>query len=229
MSRFDCAWTLDLAPELALGVLSGPERAETLEHLSTCAPCRTTVASYTEVVDAITLVAPEVEPPEGFEGRVLRAIVGGEARPWWRRRDGRRRAVVVLMAAAAVAIFSIAMVQIVNAARDPNRDVIATGRTPTIRSVALTSGTGLTQGRFYATLGTPAVAVVAVDSDLPTGNYVLELLRASGAPEPLGTIAVTGGRGSWAGPVPDGLGNGAVIRLTDSAGREVDRGQLLAG
>ena len=229
MSRFDCAWAVDLAPELALGVLRGPERAETLEHLSTCAPCRTTVAGYTEVVDAITLVAPEVEPPDGFEARALRTIGTGEEQPWWRRHEGRRRAFVVLMAAVAAAIFSIATVQIVDAARGPNRDVIATGPTPAIRSVALTSGTGLAQGHLYAALGTPAVAFVVVDSDLATGSYGVEIVRTSGTPERVGTVPVVGGRGSWAGAVTDGLGNGAVVRLVDPAGREVGRGQLLAG
>ncbi len=229
MTQFDCAWTLDLAPELALGVLRGPERAETLEHLSTCAPCRTTVAGYTEVVDAITLVAPEVEPPDDFERRALGSIAGEQTRPWWRRRDGRRRAVVVLMAAAAVAILSIATVQIVNAARDPNRDVVATGRTPTVRSVALTSGAGVKLGQVYATIGTPAVVFLALDSDLPNGTYAVEIVPASGAPESVGTLPVVDGRGSFAWPVPQGVGGGTVFGLVGPAGHEVARGQLVAG
>jgi hypothetical protein len=226
VTALDCTWTLDLAPELALGVLTGPERSETLEHLSTCAPCRTTVAGYTEVVDALTLVAPEVEPPAGFEERVLRKLGPGEDQPWWRRREGRRRAFALLVAATAAAILSIATLQIVNAARDPNRDVIATGRAPTVRAAALMSGTGLSEGRFYATLGTPSVAFVVVQSKLPDGNYDVEIVRSSGAPERVGSVPLVNGAGSWAGPVDAGLGNGAVLRIVNPDGDEVARGQL---
>ncbi|MCU1457466.1 MAG: hypothetical protein JWL73_1558 [Actinomycetia bacterium] len=228
MTTFDHAWTLELAPELALGVLTGPQRAEALEHLSTCAPCRTTVARHNEVVDAITLVAPEIEPPPGFEDRVLRRISAREDEPWWRRRDGRRRAVVVIMAAAAVAIVSIATVQIVNAARDPNRDVLATGRAPALRKVAITSGTGEPEGHFAATLGTPSVGSVVVSSALPNGNYGVEIVRTSG-PEHIGTVPVLNGNGSWFGTITGGIGNGAIVRLVSPSGTEVARGQLLAG
>ncbi len=224
--QFDCAWSLDVAPELALGVLNGPERAETLEHLSTCAPCRTTVAGYTEVVDALTLVAPEVEPPAGFEDRALRRLGKGDDRPWWRRREGRRRAFVVLVVATGAAILSIATLQIVNAARDPNRDVVASARAPAIRSADLSSGTGATRGKFYSTLSTPAIVFVEVESNLPDGTYDVQVVRASGAPEPVDSVTVVNGRGSFAATVAKGIGYGAVLSLVDAAGEEVARGQL---
>ena len=35
-----CAEVRELAPELALGIVGGPERAEAFQHASECGPCR---------------------------------------------------------------------------------------------------------------------------------------------------------------------------------------------
>ena len=80
MSALSCAEVRELAPELALGILSGAERAEVLLHVNGCARCQAYVAELTEAADAIPQLAPEAEPPAGFEGRVLRRLGEGERR-----------------------------------------------------------------------------------------------------------------------------------------------------
>ena len=82
MSGYSCAQLRDVAPELALGVLGGAERAEAIMHVNGCARCQALVNELTEVADALPLLAPEIEPPVGFEQRVLSS---GPAR---RRRSG---------------------------------------------------------------------------------------------------------------------------------------------
>lgn len=71
MTGMECSRLHDLAPELALGVLDGAERAEALAHLERCAKCHADVASLTELGEQLLLLAPEVPPPAGFETRVL--------------------------------------------------------------------------------------------------------------------------------------------------------------
>jgi hypothetical protein len=75
VTAMDCAQLADAAPELALGVLCGRERAEALEHLDGCSSCRQLVTSLSGVTDELLRsFAPSVEPSAGFEARVLEAL-----------------------------------------------------------------------------------------------------------------------------------------------------------
>jgi hypothetical protein len=67
----DCTRLHELAPELALGVLTGEERAEARKHLVTCPDCREYVLELTSVGDGLLALVPGAEPPVGFEDRVL--------------------------------------------------------------------------------------------------------------------------------------------------------------
>ena len=89
MSAYSCAQLRDVAPELALGVLGGAERAEAIMHVNGCARCQALVNELTEVADALPLLAPEIEPPSGFEQ--TRALVGTGAPASQRRGGGWRR------------------------------------------------------------------------------------------------------------------------------------------
>jgi anti-sigma-K factor RskA len=66
-----CDRTRELAAELALGILDGEERAQALRHLAECPECRRAVEELTAVADELLMLAPEREPPAGFESRVL--------------------------------------------------------------------------------------------------------------------------------------------------------------
>jgi hypothetical protein len=74
--RPDCARMGQLLPELALGVAAGDERARALGHLARCVPCRSVLESAAAAADALLLIAPEREPPPGFETRVLAGLLG---------------------------------------------------------------------------------------------------------------------------------------------------------
>lgn len=93
-----------VAPEMALGVLSGGERATVLTHLAGCEHCRDLVAELARVADGLLLAAPVAEPPPGFESSVLDRLASerGHRPP---ALDARRRRRVALVAAvAAVAL-----------------------------------------------------------------------------------------------------------------------------
>jgi hypothetical protein len=59
------------AAELALGSLGGYERSRMLAHTESCETCRREVAELSQVADAIVRAAPALEPPAGFESRLL--------------------------------------------------------------------------------------------------------------------------------------------------------------
>lgn len=95
MRRLDCAQLIDLAPELAVGNLSGDERAAVIAHLETCASCQQVVTSFTTVTDRLLLLAPRVEPPPGFEQRVLASLAPDLPEKRRVRRPRRKRATLV--------------------------------------------------------------------------------------------------------------------------------------
>jgi hypothetical protein len=74
MPELNCTECAELAPELALNALTGRERATALAHLDHCSRCRTTVSALTSTADEIFSLLPDVEPPYGFEKRVLDAL-----------------------------------------------------------------------------------------------------------------------------------------------------------
>lgn len=57
--------------ELALGVLSGAERAELVDHVGRCGACRAELSELVQVTDLLVQAVPEDEPPAGFEAAVL--------------------------------------------------------------------------------------------------------------------------------------------------------------
>jgi hypothetical protein len=65
----------EYAEEFALGLLDGAERAAVVAHLEGCRPCGAQVALLAEAGEQLLLLAPEVEPPVGFEQRVLAQVV----------------------------------------------------------------------------------------------------------------------------------------------------------
>ncbi|WP_053204557.1 zf-HC2 domain-containing protein [Jiangella muralis] len=69
-----CGEVADALAEVATGAASGPDRARVLAHLADCPDCRRELEELTRVADEVLLVAPEHDPPAGFEGAVLARI-----------------------------------------------------------------------------------------------------------------------------------------------------------
>ena len=95
----NCSDVTLIAPDLALGMLSGDERAEALAHVDSCRQCRDVVAKLSASVDAMSLLAPQADPASGFEERVLSRIELES-----RRRSKRPPAWLVAAAAAVVVV-----------------------------------------------------------------------------------------------------------------------------
>src|ERR1700753_1716516 len=64
----------DVAAELALGVLTGRERAEAVAHLDECDSCREHVRQLSLTGEEMLGLLPSREPTEGFESRVMERL-----------------------------------------------------------------------------------------------------------------------------------------------------------
>lgn len=199
MTAFVCADVRELAPELAVNIVGGPDRAEALQHLSECGPCRALVSELSEAADALTLLAPEVEPPPGFERRVLAAVSAGG------RRSRRRTVVLAAAVAAAACIVSIVGVRLVEG--NDQRPVVAPAASNAVGIVPMTNDSGTEVGKLHVSNGHPAVVVVSVNYGIGHGNYAVQLRSPQRPVEQLGAIDVEQGHGSWGGTTklpPDG-------------------------
>jgi predicted anti-sigma-YlaC factor YlaD len=207
MRTLDCADVRDVAPEFAFGVLDGAARAEVVHHLDHCPACRTLVSELAETADSVVLLAPEAEPPPGFERRVVGAIVGGERQRRW------RTVKLVAAVAAAAVIVSVVTVRVIDRSRAP-----ADSAAPVVATVAMIGGGGLRVGQVQMVDdGALASLVLTVDYALGDGGYRVVLDPEGGGRQVLGTIDVTGGRGSWSGSAR--LGDEPTdLALVDAAG-----------
>ncbi len=214
----------DAAPELALGILGGAERAEALIHLTNCTRCQAYVAELTEAADTIPLLALEHEPPPGFDQRVLACFGAG------RRRSTRRWVAAIAVAAAAAAILSITIVRVV----DANNPVTADRAAATSTSTPPSTAPPIVQARMVsATTGTSAgwVSVagreVAIDVDygVASGSYGIVVNPEKDAVL-IGDMAVNANHGSWAGTSKVDMPPGSTIALVDAHGTSVCQGTV---
>ena len=170
MNALRCPQLRGLAPDVALGLLTGEERAAALSHLGRCSSCRADVASLAGVVDEVLLTAPKATPPAGFDHRVLASLSqvratettatglrGQElAHPHQRRpRGGRRRlrpsgrAIGATVAAAAAALILVAAVLVTRG-----------GSGPTEETAQMLTGVGEVVGTATIHGGDPATLTV---------------------------------------------------------------------
>jgi hypothetical protein len=216
MSTLNCAEVRELAPEMALGIVGGPQRADALQHASECGPCRALVGELAEAADALPLLAAEAEPPPGFEERVLSALKAP------RRRSRRRVAAGLAIAAAAAAIVSIVGVRIVESTQETGTSrTAATG----VRSSEMLGASGIHVGKAFVTDGDPATVFMNVSYGIPSGTYSIEY-RADSVKKRLGDMNIRDGQGAWAGVARLPNQGSGSIALVDAAGTVVCEGQV---
>ncbi|HMD26876.1 MAG TPA: zf-HC2 domain-containing protein, partial [Streptosporangiaceae bacterium] len=90
VNEMSCAEFADAAAELALGVLTGRERARALAHLDRCEACRENVRQLAVTGEELVGLLPAIEPPAGFETRVMERLGLGAPGPARRLSPARR-------------------------------------------------------------------------------------------------------------------------------------------
>ena len=138
MRDMSCADLGNVASELALDILYGEERAAALAHLETCRACRREVTLLTDAADEIRLLAPEVEPPSGFEQQVVARIAVAaaeqEAGATGASTPRRRRPFVPALAAVAAVLVVLVAASVLVLAGGQDGEDLAAARTATMRT-----------------------------------------------------------------------------------------------
>lgn len=206
--------------EIALGILTGPERAGALSHLAECHECRRLVDDLAHMGDGILVLSPAVEPRIGFEGRVqerIRAAIDGSPppRPLAVVRvegEGRRRHLAPILTTAAVAVLM--------AAAGVAAGMALNGSAPDTRAGVVTIAYGQATCRVLVHGDSPAW--LFVDLQAPpgwSGSYRVEVVGESGTAEPVGDLTLTSGHGVLATTLAGRVaGDIAVVRVTAEGG-----------
>ena len=71
LTEMDCDDLAEVAAELALGVLTGRERAQAIRHLDRCGTCRERIRDLALNEEELLGLLPGREPPAGFETGVM--------------------------------------------------------------------------------------------------------------------------------------------------------------
>lgn len=210
----------ELAPEIALGIVDGEERAEALRHLSTCAECRRAVDDLADVADELLILAPVQEPPPGFESRVAEGL--GLRRPPRRRR---RRLTVRWLAprlGSALAAAAVTAAVLVGVYHDDHetaqryRETLAQAGGRYFQAEPLTDRSGSRGGVAFGYEGSPSWVLVTVDASHRDEVTRGELVTRDGRTVPLPRLELDR-NGSWGGAIPVNLYKVASIRLLGNA------------
>jgi hypothetical protein len=211
-----CDRTNELAAELALGILDGEQRAQALRHLAECRECRRAVEDLTAVADELLMLAPEREPPVGFESRVLARLQPPPAamRPARRRM---RRVFAPLAASAAAAAIAVAVVlQTTSDDRrlaDHYRATLAAGHGSSFEAARLRAPGQVPAGVVYAYRGAVSWMFVVVYRDRRAVPYKAELATRSGRRVALPAFHLDPKTGTGGEAIPVDLDSVASVRL----------------
>jgi hypothetical protein len=195
MSELSCARMHELAPELALDVLTGYERATAQSHLGMCEQCRKHVASLTQIGDRMLTLVPGVEPPVGFEDRVLVSMgfPGRKAPPSARRRWWP----ITVAAAAVIAVLFGVGGWVVGNLTAPDRTSSVADNHPALRFAPLRSSTDEHQvGQVFTYGGSPWWVYMSV-TNAGASTVWCQLLQQDGKVVDIGSFQLSGGKGSW--------------------------------
>lgn len=236
-----CDFLASVAAEFALGSLTGAERSVAIAHLDSCESCRAEMKDLSSAADALLLVAPEIDPPAGFEVRLLArraaaegarsGVAAGTAGAGGGRSqdaDGppasetaqiiplRRRPRAILAGAAAAVVIAAAGVGIglAAASRPAGHQVVAASafRVATLRATDSYSGTSV--GQVVISNGQPSWVLMSFDRPGWTG-WVDCVVAAGGRSWVAGRFYVSNGNGSWG------------VRLGSTSGQSVTSARIV--
>ena len=215
MASLSCEEARDLTADLALGTISGDDRARILGHIGGCAACRQLVDELSGSADALLLLAPEHEPPAGFESEVLarmRTPVGG-----------RRVRLLGVAAALLIGIAGSAAFTLWSTAEDRElgehyRHALeeANGEYFGVRRLVAPSGTKI--GNLFLYTGHTDWAFVVFDENAERGSYRVDVKMKTAGVVDLGRFELSGDERTWGRDVDVDLSAAEALRFHSPSG-----------
>ena len=244
LNEMSCAGFGDVAAELALGVLTGRERAEALAHLDHCEACREHVRQLTMTGEGLLGLLPSREPPTGFETRVMERLglavprprtavrigpvsrLAGRLRGRPKRRSDERDTVRPsglwlasgprrLVAAAAVAL---ALVAAGLGGWGLHGATSPATASPPLSSASLLSASHQAVGKIFYYDGNPNWIYMSVTMDAGSSTVICQLESTDGHFTTVGSFRLRDGHGSWGSTVTASQDEVAGARLLAADG-----------
>ena len=235
VNEMGCAEFADAAAELALGVLTGRERARALAHLDRCEACRENVRQLTVTGEELVGLLPAIEPPAGFETRVMERLGLGTPAPgparqlsparrfglkladWtgggWTGRGGVSRPRRILSAAAMAAAVIVAGLGgwgLHAATSSPAASPLS--------SAELLTASHQTAGKVYFYDSGSRWLYMSVDIGSGNGTVICQVEGPDGHLTTVGSFQLAGGYGYWGSPDPVTNGPLTGARLVTTTG-----------
>ena len=214
--------------ELALGILTGRERAAVLAHLDDCPRCSAEEERLSLVADALLQVGPEIDPPVGFEVRLFdRLDAQPRARGRRRGRTGRVPAVWALAAAlTAIALgFGIGWGAAPGSVPGGGTAGLGSKAGGEVAVAGLRSG-GRTVGSVSTYAGTPGWLFMTVRGAGLTGMVTCRITVAGGDQATVGSFRLSRGAGVWGVALPVGAGRVRSAALIGTDGQVLATARL---
>jgi len=236
VNEMGCAEFADAAAELALGVLTGRERAQALAHLDQCEACRENVRQLTVTGEELVGLLPAIEPPAGFETRVMERLGLGSPAPapvpvpaparqlsparrfrlklaGWIGGGGvsyPRRMLAAAAVAAAVIVAGLGGWGLHAATSSPAASPLS--------SAAFLTASHQTAGKIYFYNGDHRWLYMSVDIGSGNNTVICQVEGTDGRMTTVGSFRLSGGYGYWGSPDPVTSGPLTGARLVTTTG-----------
>ena len=207
----DCGRYADGIAELALGISTGRERALALAHVEVCPRCHAEMEHLSLAADSLLEVVPAMEPPLGFEVRLMERLgVGREARQsvrrqWFVRRASWAMACLLLLVAVGAGVGTGWLVR----GGQPPLTVqsgFGTGATGRVQTASLLSA-GRKIGDVTVYSGRTTWLFMSLEDGSWSGKATCQVRLAGGKTELLGTFWLENGYGAWGVTLAPGTGH----------------------
>ena len=201
-----CEAIQDELAELALGTLFGRSRSDVLDHVESCSRCAATLEQLSVVADQLVQLAPEIEPPLGFELRLADKL---RSTAPVRQPSRFRRAGLLSTAAAIIVALGIGIGTLVN----PGGGTKPVERSTVNLTAAKLMSHGHVFGEVMISAGSPAWVFMTINEGGWSGTVTCQVTLAGGTVETIGAFELSGGYGAWGAPLTSAAGKVHSARL----------------
>lgn len=218
----ECGRYADELAELALGISTGRQRAQALAHVETCPGCHAEMEQLSLAADSLLEVVPGVEPPLGFEVRLMERLGADRAarllvrRPWLVRRSSLALACLLVLVAVGVGVGT---GWLLRGGQQPGVARSAFGTEPGghIETASLVAG-GRSIGNVTVYSGATSWLYMSLDDGSWSGKASCQVRVAGGKTVPLGTFWLDNGYGAWGVTLAPGTGRVQTASVLSGGG-----------
>jgi hypothetical protein len=211
---------IEQLPDLATGVLGGRDRAALLGHVNGCVSCTDELDQLMATADSLVHLAAEVDPPLGFETRVIERLQARSSNSV--RYDRWRRRSVMVASAAAIVAAAFGLGWVTNSiGQHPVRGaVVAPGTYGDVTEASLVSG-GKSLGMVAVYSDKEGWLLMTVNSAGYSGPVQCRVTSSDGVTRVVGSFDLISGRGAWVAPLPATFDDVRVAELVGAGGKIV--------